>query len=243
MRWILTILFFVLFEGYAFQAVRTLTQQKSIWLVYGFLVLVIFGNMLYQSLTFDRTTGMQVGMMYGIGFFISLFVFQLVLILFLLFEDIVRIPITIYNFFTKTQSDLGYLPGRRKLLSQIALGLAAVPLVSLLYGMYRGRYNYKVLHYALEYDDLPEAFDGFTMTQISDIHSGSFDNAEKVQYGVDLINEQKSDVIFFTGDLVNNKCDEVLANRVNPCMGVTATFASSKMEGSAMPVSVSTFSR
>jgi len=210
MRWILTILFFVLFEGYAFQAVRTLTQQKSIWLVYGFLVLVIFGNMLYQSLTFDRTTGMQVGMMYGIGFFISLFVFQLVLILFLLFEDIVRIPITIYNFFTKTQSDLGYLPGRRKLLSQIALGLAAVPLVSLLYGMYRGRYNYKVLHYALEYDDLPEAFDGFTMTQISDIHSGSFDNAEKVQYGVDLINEQKSDVIFFTGDLVNNKCDEVL---------------------------------
>ena len=210
MRWILTILFFVLFEGYAFQAVRTLTQQKSIWMVYGFLVLVIFGNMLYQSLTFDRTTGMQVGMMYGIGFFISLFVFQLVLILFLLFEDIVRIPITIYNFFTKTQSDLGYLPGRRKLLSQIALGLAAVPLVSLLYGMYRGRYNYKVLHYALEYDDLPEAFDGFTMTQISDIHSGSFDNAEKVQYGVDLINEQKSDVIFFTGDLVNNKCDEVL---------------------------------
>lgn len=210
MRWILTILFFVLFEGYAFQAFRTLTQQKSIWMVYGFLVLVIFGNMLYQSLTFDRTTGMQVGMMYGIGFFISLFVFQLVLILFLLFEDIVRIPITIYNFFTKTQSDLGYLPGRRKLLSQIALGLAAVPLVSLLYGMYRGRYNYKVLHYALEYDDLPEAFDGFTMTQISDIHSGSFDNAEKVQYGVDLINEQKSDVIFFTGDLVNNKCDEVL---------------------------------
>ncbi len=210
MRWILTILFFVLFEGYAFQAVRTLTQQKSIWMVYGFLVLVIFGNMLYQSLTFDRTTGMQVGMMYGIGFFISLFVFQLVLILFLLFEDIVRIPITIYNFFTKTQSDLGYLPGRRKLLSQIALGLAAVPLVSLLYGMYRGRYNYKVLHYALEYDDLPEAFDGFTMTQISDIHSGSFDNAEKVHYGVDLINEQKSDVIFFTGDLVNNKCDEVL---------------------------------
>ena len=88
MRWILTILFFVLFEGYAFQAVRTLTQQKSIWMVYGFLVLVIFGNMLYQSLTFDRTTGMQVGMMYGIGFFISLFVFQLVLILFLLFEVI-----------------------------------------------------------------------------------------------------------------------------------------------------------
>ena len=49
------------------------------------------------------------------------------------------------------------------------------------------------------------AFDGFTITQISDIHSGSFDNAAKVNYGIDLINKQQSDVILFTGDIVNNK--------------------------------------
>ena len=62
----------------------------------------------------------------------------------------------------------------------------------------------------LAFDDLPKAFDGFTITQISDIHSGSFDNAAKVNYGVDLINEQQSDVILFTGDIVNNKADELL---------------------------------
>ena len=76
--------------------------------------------------------------------------------------------------------------------------------------MIRGKYNYKVLHYALEFDDLPKAFDGFTITQISDIHSGSFDNAKKVNYGIDLINQQNSDVILFTGDIVNNKAEELL---------------------------------
>ena len=76
--------------------------------------------------------------------------------------------------------------------------------------MIRGKYNYKVLHYELGFDDLPEAFDGFQLTQISDIHSGSFDNAEKVNYGIDLINKQQSDVILFTGDIVNNKSSELL---------------------------------
>jgi len=101
------------------------------------------------------------------------------------------------------------LPSRRKFVSQIALGLASIPLTSLLYGMYKGRYNYKVLQYELTYDDLPEAFDGFTITQISDVHSGSFDNAKKVQYGIDLINRQQSDVILFTGDFVNNQTSEL----------------------------------
>src|SRR5690606_18322696 len=80
---------------------------------------------------------------------------------------------------------------------------------SLLYGMIQGKYNYKVLKYALEFDDLPDAFDGFTLTQISDIHSGSFDNRNKIEYAVELINKQQSDAILFTGDLVNNIADEM----------------------------------
>ena len=99
--------------------------------------------------------------------------------------------------------------GRRAFISKMALGLAAIPFASFLYGIIKGRYNYKVLKYELAFDDLPEAFDGLTITQISDIHSGSFTNKEKIQYGVDLINEQKSDVLLFTGDIVNNKADEM----------------------------------
>ena len=76
--------------------------------------------------------------------------------------------------------------------------------------MVRGKYNYKVLKYTLEYDDLPDAFDGYTITQISDVHSGSFDNREKISYGINLINDQKSDLIVFTGDLVNDAAEEML---------------------------------
>jgi len=80
----------------------------------------------------------------------------------------------------------------------------------LLYGMYRGKYNFKVLKYNLEFDDLPNAFDGYQITQISDVHSGSFDNSKKIEYAIDLINKQQSDVIIFTGDLVNNKTEEMI---------------------------------
>ena len=94
-------------------------------------------------------------------------------------------------------------------MSTIALGIAAIPFTGLLYGMFRGKYNYKVLTYSLEFEDLPEAFDGYKISQISDIHSGSFNNAEKVKYAVELVNKQASDVILFTGDLVNNFASEM----------------------------------
>jgi predicted MPP superfamily phosphohydrolase len=75
--------------------------------------------------------------------------------------------------------------------------------------MYKGKYNFRVLNYTLHFDDLPEAFDGYRITQISDIHSGSFDDREKIAYAVDLIKEQEGDVILFTGDMVNNKAGEM----------------------------------
>ena len=171
---------------------------------------MVVGNLIFYTLILDRSTTNEPKLMYAIGFFLSLFVFQILVTIFLMGEDIFRIPQGIYAYFSKIPDQNQFLPQRRKLISQIAVGLAAIPFTSLLYGMFRGKYNFKVLTYELEYDDLPEAFEGFKITQISDIHSGSFDNAKKVQYGVDLVNAQGSDVVFFTGDLVNNKADEIL---------------------------------
>jgi predicted MPP superfamily phosphohydrolase len=66
--------------------------------------------------------------------------------------------------------------------------------MSLIYGITIG-YNYKVIKQRIFFPDLPDAFDGFTITQISDVHSGSFDNPEKINYAIDLVNEQNSDMI------------------------------------------------
>ena len=210
MRWIITIGLLLIFQWYSFQGVKTVTTNKWIWIIYIVLVVLIIGNLLLHTLYLERTLTTEPRLMYAIGFFISLFVFQAVITLVLVTEDIFRIPQAVYSYITKLPGQVQFAPSRRSFISKIALGLAAIPLTSLLYGMYKGKYNFKVLAYELEYDDLPDAFDGFTITQISDIHSGSFDNVKMVNYGIDLINKQQSDVILFTGDLVNNKTSEVL---------------------------------
>ncbi len=79
-----------------------------------------------------------------------------------------------------------------------------------IYGMIRSKYAYRVIKHTLEFDELPEAFDGFTITQISDVHAGSFNNPKAVSKGIELIQKQQSDLFVFTGDLVNNKASEIM---------------------------------
>ena len=98
------------------------------------------------------------------------------------------------------------IPSRRRF---IGMGIASIPFMGMLYGMFKGKYDFRVIKYTLFFDNLPEIFDGYRIIHISDIHSGSFDNPEKVQYGIDMINAQEGDAIFFTGDLVNNKATEM----------------------------------
>ena len=210
MRWIVSILFFLIFQWYSYQAIKTFTSNRWLLFAYFLFVIMVVGNLLFYTVVLERSTSNEPRLMYAIGFFISLFVFQILVTIFLLGEDIFRIPQGIYAYFSKMPNQVQFLPQRRKLISQIAIGLAAIPFASLLYGMFRGKYNFKVLSYKLEYDDLPEAFEGFKIAQISDIHSGSFDNPKKVQYGVDLVNAQDADVVFFTGDIVNNRAEEIL---------------------------------
>lgn len=210
MRWIVSILFFLIFQWYSYQAIKTFTSNRWLLFAYFLFVIMVVGNLLFYTVVLERSTSNEPRLMYAIGFFISLFVFQILVTIFLLGEDIFRIPQGIYAYFSKMPDQVQFLPQRRKLISQIAIGLAAIPFASLLYGMFRGKYNFKVLSYKLEYDDLPEAFEGFKIAQISDIHSGSFDNPKKVQYGVDLVNAQDADVVFFTGDIVNNRAEEIL---------------------------------
>ena len=210
MRWITSILFFLIFQWYSYQAIKTFTSNRWLLFAYFLFVIMVVGNLLFYTVVLERSTSNEPRLMYAIGFFISLFVFQILVTIFLLGEDIFRIPQGIYAYFSKMPDQVQFLPQRRKLISQIAIGLAAIPFASLLYGMFRGKYNFKVLSYKLEYDDLPEAFEGFKIAQISDIHSGSFDNPKKLQYGVDLVNGQDADVVFFTGDLVNNRAEEIL---------------------------------
>lgn len=208
MRWILFIIVYLLLGWYAFQAFKTVYPKPIVLIGIGVVWLLAITNLYYQFLMVpDLNNGISTAKMYAISFVMIFIVFELFVIAFLLTEDIYRAANWIFQkLFSSNQTTL---PSRRRFISLIAIGIASLPFGALLYGMYKGKYNYKVLTYDLEFDDLPDSFNGYTITHISDIHSGSFDDKEKVEYAVNLINKQKSDVLFFTGDLVNNKAEEM----------------------------------
>ena len=209
LRWILFTIVYIAITLYAFQAIKMVT--KNIWFHYLFIgiAVLIAGNLILQ---FGLGAGGRVlspAKSYAFGFILAFMLFNSVLILFLLGEDIFRSLSAIYSKLF-TSSNTFHLPARRKFISNIALGVAAIPFASLLYGMYQGKYNFRVIKHTLQFDDLPEAFDGYKITHISDIHSGSFDNRPEIERAVNMVKAQKSDIILFTGDLVNNKSSELL---------------------------------
>ncbi len=139
---------------------------------------------------------------------------QLAFMLVLFAEDIYRLVASAICYFQRRNEGSGALhprlAERRKWVSQVALAVAGAPFVSFVYGITKGKYDYRVRRQVLYFDDLPESFDGFTITQVSDIHSGSFDNRAAVQRGVDLALAQESALFVFTGDLVNYVAEEIV---------------------------------
>ncbi|WP_395052925.1 metallophosphoesterase [Flavobacterium sp.] len=207
----LLILFIVIsiIEIYAFQAVRTFTKVRWVLIAYTLISLLVIAFIFYQFTKFDRSVGQTQMTMFTMGVLILVLVPKLILTIFMLLEDVYRVFFGIITHFMGDNDNGTFLPDRRKFVSQIALGIAAVPFLSLIYGMTIGKYNYRVLKQTLFFEDLPNDFDGFKITQISDVHSGSFDNPEKISYAIDLVNEQNSDMILFTGDIVNTHANEM----------------------------------
>lgn len=207
-RWIVFLVFVIILEIYAFQAFKTLIKSKWFFVFYYVTSAIALFYIVYQLYHFDRSVGQTPQTMLTFGLLLLLYVPKLLLTIILFGEDIVRFFAGLFGVITKSGSE-GFLPERRKFVSQIALGIAAIPFASFLYGITIGKYNYKVIRQTLFFPDLPDAFDGTTITHISDVHSGSFDDAEKIQYAIDLINEQNSDMILFTGDIVNTHATEM----------------------------------
>jgi predicted MPP superfamily phosphohydrolase len=211
MRWIIRLaillVIIVALELYAFQALKTVSKSKIVRYSWVVVSLIAYINFSYVAITYDRTLGQTPQFQMAMGIMLTVLLPKLVVLIAMFGEDVYRSVLKLFSVISSNKTNS--FTGRRKFISQLALGIAAIPFAAFIYGIIQGKYNYKVLKYQLRFKDLPDAFDGFTITQISDIHSGSFTNREKIQYGVDLINEQKSDLMLFTGDIVNNKADEM----------------------------------
>ncbi len=161
--------------------------------------------------SFNTAKGMTPFHEWMLSLFLTFFITKIFFALILFLGDTGRLFYGIGDRIINNDRKTGepFFPARRKFISEIAILVAAVPFTSFMYAMFKGKYDYKLHKQTIYFDDLPDAFDGFTITQISDIHSGSFDNTAAVQRGIDLAKAQKSDLFVFTGDLVNNAAWEI----------------------------------
>jgi hypothetical protein len=212
--------FLLLIDYYVFTGVRTITlgmearTRKIVHWIY-WIISISFFVWLGLIMVFINSTGTFPRSLYTfIGLWALFFVPKLLFSIFLLGEDVYRLIRSLVAVGNNAVSDdkMAYSVSRRKFVSIIAAATAAVPFLGILHGLAVGKFKYRVLRETIFYPDLPEAFDGFTITQLSDIHVGSFDpdsDRDEVKRAIALANEQKSDLFVFTGDLVNNVSAEM----------------------------------
>ncbi|HEY4198442.1 MAG TPA: metallophosphoesterase [Mucilaginibacter sp.] len=175
------------------------------WAVSIILILGIFMGILMRM-------GLGVRATFMLLFFLLLFAKLLFLVL-MLTDDLRRFIIWIKRK-RKSAAQPVKQPGidtipRSEFLLKAGLLAGSVPLAALTYGTISGVYDYQVKYRTLYLPNLPKAFDGIKLGQISDIHSGSFYNKKAVVGGIEMLMKEKPDFIFFTGDLVNSRTDEM----------------------------------
>jgi predicted MPP superfamily phosphohydrolase len=165
------------------------------------------------------------------GFLMLFFVLMIVKVTFLpfvLIDDIRRLIVKLKRKPVPPKPAHKDAIPRSEFLMKAGLITGAVPLAGIGYGILAGAYDYRVRKQNLYLPNMPKAFDGMTIGQISDIHSGSFYNKKAVVGGVEMLLGQKPDVIFFTGDLVNKRTEEMygyqdIFSKVKAPLGVFST--------------------
>ena len=211
MRQFLVLTFLIAIDIYAFQAFRTMAQNWSIFsknlmtFLYWTLSLVIVAYFISMS------TGVISGWPKYVRTFLwaSLFIVvlsKLMVVGFLLIDDFRRIVSWVIQ---KVSPGDGFSNSRSKFLATMGVAVGSIPFLTLFYGMIRNPYRYKLYTQKVKVKNLPASLNGLKIVQISDIHSGSFTFKEPVKNAVDLINKQQADLVFFTGDLVNSRADEM----------------------------------
>lgn len=222
----------LVFDLYIYKAILAVypkweaKKQRNFSLIWwGYTLLLIIG--IFVSIYFNIRLGLRAILL--VAFFMT-FVSKLFFIPILLVDDFRRLIVWIKRKLNPKKDNLKVKNPitRSDFLVKSGMAVAAIPFATLSYGIVSGAYNYKVKYQTIYLPNLPKAFDGIKLGQISDIHSGSFYNKKAVAGGVNLLLKEKPDFIFFTGDLVNNRADEMrdyqdIFSKVKAPLGVFST--------------------
>lgn len=210
LRLLVPILLVLLVDVYFFQSIRTVSHDVaprvrlilhySYWIVnVGLYLGLLYAASKPELLAYQRY--------YVFSIFIVLFVPKVIGTIVLLGEDVSRIAAGIYQFVGPKETE-DFLESRRSFISKLSIISAAIPMSAMVFGMVKTAFDFQVRKRKLVLKDLPSAFNGLKVVQISDLHSGSFSSGNYFASVFEKINALKPDIIFFTGDLVNNEATE-----------------------------------
>ena len=233
---VLFLIFLVLIEYYTFYAIKFATRSLKPnyrYLIYTIYIVITLA-WLISFVLFPVLRNADISKVlrnFIISFAMGILITKVIITLILLLDDIRRvifhITALIYgNGATPQMVQNGMT--RSEFINSLALLAGGTLFGTMLYGM-SNRYKYNVKKIKIPFPNLPNAFKGLKIIQISDIHAGSFTNTAAVKKGIEMINAQQADVIFFTGDLVNNKSDEMyeyinIFSELKAPMGVYSIF-------------------
>ncbi len=222
---------YVAFDFYIYQAVRVvisdyspITKRGLTTLYFGVSAVLFVGVLMYNQL--DPKQFANLRLFITTAFFITL-IGKLIASVFVLVDDGRRLVSWLSTFLPSKPEEAPDI-SRSEFLSKSALIAGTVPIAVFSFGIISGAHDYRVRKRVINSPNVPKAFDGIRLAQISDIHTGSFFNKTAVAGGVDMLNAQKPDLVFFTGDLVNNQSDEAkpyldIFSKVTAPLGVYST--------------------
>ncbi|MCB0759978.1 MAG: metallophosphoesterase [Flavobacteriales bacterium] len=212
----LFIIFFV--AAFAYKAIyfstRGLTPalKVSIGVAYWLIVVVLMSLLTYSWLNWSEMHDKHPELHnFVIGAVLTMFFTTLIISIFHLFDDIIWLVRKLAGAFRSKESLPGTSISRTEFLTKSGLALGGVIFGSFMWGITKGKFNFRVIEQKLAFNNLPKAFNGLRIVQISDAHLGSFNNnLEPIKHCVEMVNDLKPDVIVFTGDLVNTHHEEAL---------------------------------
>ena len=205
----------IIIDWYVYSGLKIAIAPLPVWaqraskiFFFGLTVVTIVGFMLYEPMSKNQTTRTILTFIVSIGS--ANMIGKLVFALWMVIADIKRLVEFVWmKVNPPVNATMQEGITRSQFLSQTGAITATLPLIGMGWGVLSGAHDYRVVKRTIKITGLPKELEGFTITQLSDIHAGSFWNKRAVQRGIDMVNDLNSDVIFFTGDLVNNKAIEL----------------------------------
>ena len=212
-----------LIDMYVFQGVKLLIQSRSLntqraviwtyWIVSGLSIFIIFLGQWIDWHAWPKALRV-----YSFAMIFIIYLTKIFITIFMLLDDIIRLFRYVFGwlaikFSSSKEVTESFRVSRLDFLVKTGFIVGAIPFFTLIYGMLKGAYNYKIHRTKIAFKDLPDEFEGMKIVQISDLHTGSFNSTEHLARAVELIMNEKPDVIFFTGDLVNDIHTEALPFR------------------------------